>query len=167
MHCPKCGMVSSDEQKFCRFCGLSLETHSQLLSYQRFVTEPDKPIVESNERPPRQPHKVLRWGFVTLIIASLLLFVAGFENYYLWVGGLALLVSGIVGLTMLSEVPFLFHRRISPKASTTCQLLQAESSARLAEGQHDSLPSVTEHTTQLLEKSESKIPVSNLARHVE
>jgi hypothetical protein len=42
MHCPNCGTVSSDDQKFCRVCGIGLEEFSRVLVEKRPVLHPQR-----------------------------------------------------------------------------------------------------------------------------
>ena len=158
MYCPKCGTSSSDDQQFCRSCGLSLVMHAQLLSYQLLAGEPDKLLADGGKRAQHRRHRMLFRAFVTLIIiASLSLVIFGSHHFYLWVGSLGLLVTGLVGLTLCTEVPFLFYPLVFPTPQVGDRLPQpktlplAEPTAKLpSERLPEPLPSVTERTTGLL-----------------
>lgn len=50
MYCPNCGKTNSEEQKFCRSCGLSLEKVLQSLVEQRPSTEIDNNFRERQRK---------------------------------------------------------------------------------------------------------------------
>jgi hypothetical protein len=157
MYCPKCGTQSSDDSQFCRICGLSLPVHLQLLTYQRLVNEPEEIPEESKERLQGQRHQIFHRVFLTLtMIGALFVVVNGAGYFYLWIASLALMVAGIVGVTLSTDVPYLFYPRKFPKtpagglSSQQRELSQTHVTSQLGEGRYDVVPSVTERTTDLL-----------------
>lgn len=77
MHCPNCGTRVAAEQKFCRACGLGLQTVAQLLAQQLAenpsVASAERAIeqVGSNEKPVSS-----KWRY-RLIFAGICLFMCG------------------------------------------------------------------------------------------
>jgi hypothetical protein len=154
MYCPKCGTLASEDSQFCRICGLSLPLHLQLLTYQRLVNEPEEVPAGSEERLQGQRHQIFHRVFLTLtMIGALFVVVNGVQFFYLWVASLALLVAGIVGVTLSTDVPYLFYPRKFPKPSSLSQhgeLEHTHTSSQLPEGRSQPVPSITDRTTDLL-----------------
>src|SRR6185295_85321 len=96
MYCPKCGTSGSDDQQFCRSCGLSLEIPGQILNYQRLLDDSDETPITTGELAQSRRHKaLLRVSTILAILGGLLLLNVARENFYLWVGSIALLATGI------------------------------------------------------------------------
>lgn len=151
MYCPKCGTQSSDDSQYCRICGLSLPLHLQLLTYQRLVKEPEEIPEESRERLQGQRHQIFHRVFLTLtMIGALFVVVNGAGYFYLWIASLALLVAGIVGVTLSTDVPYLFYPRKFPQTPSSQLREKTHVTAQLNEGHYEEVPSVTERTTDLL-----------------
>ena len=162
MYCPKCGGSGSDDQQFCRYCGLSLEMHGQILAYQRLLDESDEAPVTNEQHAQSHRHRTLFRISVALAIAgALLLFIVGKENFYSWVGSIALLTTGIAMIVLCIEVPFLFYRRKFPKVrndrpSFQLTVPKETPTTSRVEGEAQGLASVTESTTGLLEASNAE-----------
>jgi hypothetical protein len=71
MHCPSCGTEASADQKFCRFCGLSLDRFAQLLAEElpSGVDPVTAAAVDKDLRPERMA-KVGLWGITVLAIGG-------------------------------------------------------------------------------------------------
>ena len=157
MYCPKCGTSGSNDQQFCRYCGLSLEMHGQILAYQRLLDESDEAPVTSEQHAQSHRHRTLFRISITMAIAgALLLLIVGKENFYLWVGSIALLATGISMIILCTEVPFLLYRRKFPKVRSDRPSFQprvsmTDPTTRQVENDAQRLASVTESTTDLLE----------------
>jgi hypothetical protein len=156
MYCPQCGTPSTDDLQFCRSCGLSLQLHVQLLTYQRLLAEPEEAFGSEEQRQARR-HKTLYRIFIVSIMTGALLMVTGAaESFYMWIGSLSLMVGGIIGMTLCTEAPFLFYRRkraaasADLKPSQTRELQPPEPMAKLPEGLPKPLTSITDQTTERL-----------------
>ena len=66
MFCPNCGKENSEEQKFCRACGLSLETISQALVHER--SKPGDNAIETAQNPNNHRQNPLVYAFLLLLL---------------------------------------------------------------------------------------------------
>lgn len=161
MFCPRCGRDNSKERKFCAACGTNLEAVSHVLSGDTddFFTKTDKALDQFISRYSEHVFKnapssamdrrvgkswlVLGQGFLTLFV-DLILFSLMWN--VLPLRFLILLIS--------SPVRLLSERSSRQKASSA--ELEEHPSPRLpaaphSEWQSDSVPSVSEHTTEMLQ----------------
>jgi hypothetical protein len=164
MFCPNCGNKTSEEQRFCRSCGLALEKIAQSLSEQ-LPTEFEASLQERKARLER------------LGVAALSVFgvgVLGFILYGLFyklmlakgalVAGLALLGAIVfIGSGLLSVILFAKAKELTD-ASQKRKLVGASeinsaSTHQLASQQPQPIFGVTDRTTELLpvDKTE-KVP---------
>ena len=165
MHCPSCGTEAPVTQRFCRSCGFSLEKVSPLVSEQLSQSE-EIFTSEAAEKLQKRQQKIERWlsitgfGFTTLMALSVLIGLI----YLLFAGSLPI-VPGIVLLTLIlgGSVAGL----LAMYSENLKKTLSGSSSLRskpLPEGDTTSQPpleayegpliSVTERTTNLLEKDD-------------
>ena len=154
MYCPNCGTTISSDQSFCRACGLGLEKIAQSLVEQR----PN----EFEESLQLRKERIERWG-----VAALGVFGLGVVSIPLYkiammmlegrvlagLGFLALMVvlgCGLLAVILFAKANEVGEARLKgrnaspalPKTNTTAKLLPPD--------QFDSVPSVTERTTELL-----------------
>ena len=161
MYCPKCGTSGSDDQQFCRHCGLSLEMHGQILAYQRLLDDSDEAPVTSEQHAQSHRHRTLfRISIALAIAGALLLLIVGKENFYSWVGSIVLLTTGIAMIVLCTEVPFLFYRRRFPRVrndpSFQSNVPKETPTTRRVEGEAHRIASVTESTTESLEAANAE-----------
>ena len=100
MHCPSCGTATAADQKFCRRCGLSLETVAQLMTKEM----PDridfgKTVAKDRQSRTEYVARLGFWGVKLLAIAGTAIFAL---IAYKIINGL-IIEKGevIVGLTLL------------------------------------------------------------------
>jgi hypothetical protein len=170
MYCPNCGTQASPEQKFCRSCGLSLQTISQVLAGQSPAAEPDRSLVAIIEEFQSQRNKILRRGFLTMwggiVVAALFGTVGGaISTFNPGLGNALAALAGIGGVILLVGVGLMAYSRFLPKAEACCPpaqlttLPQGESPIQLPPERHPvSMPSITEHTTVKLHTPEYEPP---------
>ena len=155
MYCPNCGTVVSSEQSFCRSCGLGLEKIAQSLVEQR----PN----EFEENLQQRKERIERWG-----VAALSVFGLGVASIPLYkivmmmlegrvlagLGFLALFVvlgCGLLAAILFAKANEVGEAKIKGRAAAPETLAKTNTTARLlAADQLDSIPSVTERTTELL-----------------
>jgi hypothetical protein len=160
MHCPNCGTVSPNDQKFCRACGLSLEKFSQLLAEQLPTT---KTSLE-NQRSSKLEKAAfglwtgaaaiffgaICWGIISEIIIRKGEVLGGvlFLTVLTAISLGALLITYSSHLEKRAASRQLDKPEAMPKADTAPDLLSGIGPAPMT--------SVTDHTTELIENDEAK-----------
>ena len=155
MYCPNCGTIISSEQSFCRSCGLGLEKIAQSLVEQR-PNEFEESLQQRKER-------IERWG-----VAALSVFGLGVASIPLYkivmmmlegrvlagLGFLALMVvlgCGLLAVILFAKANEVAEAKIKGRAASPEALPKPNKTAKLLPSdQLDSIPSVTERTTELL-----------------
>ena len=131
MHCPSCGAESTLEQRYCRSCGMDLETVSKL------VVEHSSPealkLEESLTRKNKQQrmYQSLKWGMISLILGMAVLTVVktlALDKTFNLVGALLLFVA--MGLMAYSVIAPLGERAAKssklPGSGRTSELSETE-----------------------------------------
>jgi hypothetical protein len=163
MYCPNCGKQTSTEQKFCRACGLGLETIAQSLGEQ-LPARMDQSLVARKERLEK-----LGVGALSVFGLGVLGFLLYAVGQKLSAQGSLLAVLAMVGLVimlgcgLLSVILFARAKELGEQANKR-QLqpneIETGGSTRelLPEGRFEPIPTVTERTTELLfaEKRDTK-----------
>ena len=160
MFCPRCGRDNSTERKFCAACGTNLEAVSQVLSgdtndfFTRTDTALDQLIARYSEhvfkkapsnameRKVSKSWQVLGQGVVTTCL-DLILFMLMWN------------VLPLRFLILLISTPLRLLSERSNRQKTAANELEERHIPRLQEPpqlewQRDSVPSVSEHTTEML-----------------
>src|SRR5262245_26202012 len=163
MFCPNCASTVAEDQKFCRSCGLPLEVVTKLVTGTSVDEDPE--IAERRKRVSRS----VRWGVVTLmiglLIGCLIPILAGLQNYTTApLAPLFPILAGFAGLFMFGGIIImLFFQTAGSYVKKTSRNVRratpaTENTNKLAPGS-DSTPlsSVTERTTDLLERVESRV----------
>jgi zinc-ribbon domain len=157
MHCPNCGQQISPDQKFCRFCGSSLHTVSNVPSKDPAGAGSDNPMAKvTNRIPVRRMNRALFWGIIALILGVTLLTNTQGYQVVNWLGilvfltGIGAAIHGAFSLNNVKALP-------SGQASQPKGLNQSEADLYLPPTDFSkSVPTVTERTTELLEIEKSK-----------
>ena len=155
MYCPNCGTTTSSEQSFCRACGLGLEKIAQSLVEQR-PNEFEESLQQRKER-------IERWG-----VAALGVFGLGVLSIPLYkiammmlegrvlagLGFLALMVvlgCGLLAVILFAKANEVGEAKLKGRAGSQAKLPKPNTTAKLLPSEQlDSVPSVTERTTELL-----------------
>ena len=163
MYCPNCGTKTSTDQKFCRACGLGLEKIASSLSEQ-LPTKVDLSLQQQKERYEKLGMAAL--GVFGLGLLSFVLYAIGSKVMMTHGNILAILV--ILGFVIMiacgltSVVLFATAKEVgeaTTKRPSQESLTSSESTKELlTEGNFETVPSVTDRTTDLLvvEKRDSK-----------
>ena len=162
MYCPNCGKQTSAKEKFCRSCGMSLQTISQILAEHRTAAEAGKSpaeIVELTAQQLEQPVRRRLRRRLLIVAAALpligliarLIHVAsrrpeGSGNMIPWILPIAILIGIVLGKYLLDKAPF---KRQSPQA--VAPPVAEPTTNQLPSSGQEPIPSVTEVTTRTLE----------------
>ena len=149
MHCPNCGKKASNDQKYCRSCGMTMTEVSQLLN-QHLSTVKSRRI-----KPQRDQELLRRMG--KIMFAGISMFIIGLAmlgfNKTGPVGMFGLVVTLLGTLVMAySVISPLWQAGVAPKISAATTKELNESAIFLPEQRNPvPMPSVTESTTRRLE----------------
>jgi hypothetical protein len=163
MHCPSCGVETTLEQRFCRSCGMDLETVSKLVTAH---ASPESLKLEKSltkKATQRRMYQSMKWGMLLFILGMASLGITktlGFDKVYN-LGPLILLFSGMLimlfGMILFPMRDQVLGSRKLPKLASTNALPKTETTRELPSARIPvSVPSITERTTQLIAKEPSK-----------
>ena len=151
MTCPKCGLTTLPEQKFCRSCGTSLEMSTQpLADPTATISQTERTArTQSNER----TNKLMLWGFILMFVGAAIGVVGKklLHEDIVTVVGILMSLAGM----FLTVFPYLVPPRAKQDLSARSQpeeLPAFQPSKSLPQERDiDYVPSITERTTNLLE----------------
>ena len=157
MTCPKCGLQTLADQKFCRSCGTRLPSTTRQLVQPDAVDRGRTSTVASKAGKARGINFEL-WGFIILFIGAAV-GVVGKKLLYQDVITAIGVLTALVGM-FLSVYPYLLRSRRKDDSSSFSQPeVLSPSQLRESLPQASSIefvPSVTERTTNLLKNSAGK-----------
>ncbi len=151
MQCPNCDKQISPDQKFCRFCGRSLEAIAKTQSAHSDAANSAQPMAKVTTRmPARRMNRATFWGLIVVGLGVTLLANAQDYNLLNWIGillflaGIALAIYGVASPNKALN---------SPQSSQPKSLNQSAPDLFLPRKDFsEPLASVTERTTELLEE---------------
>lgn len=162
MHCPSCGAETSLEQRFCRSCGMDLETVSKLVAAHSSLEtlKLEKSLTEKAAQ--KRMYKSLKWGMICFLLGMAALATTKTltldKTFNLAPLLLLFLGMGIMLYGVLSGM-----RDLASKSSKVVdrdrngELHEAEATKELPPARVPvSVPSITERTTQLIAKDVGK-----------
>lgn len=155
MSCPKCGLQTLSEQKFCRSCGASLQMTTQPLAEPTALSElprtPGLILTHDNQR----TNRLVLWGLIIMLVGVAI----GVIGKKLIHEDLVTVVGVLVSLAgmFLTVYPFLSPSRAKRQSSSSAQpevLTPPQPPKTLPqESNAEYVPSITERTTDLLKNS--------------
>jgi hypothetical protein len=157
MHCPGCGKQVFSDQQFCRFCGRSLGAVTEVLAKPPAVLNSSASMTKVTSRmAARRMNRSLLWGLIVIVLGVTLLSNA--QGYALvnWLGILTFLAG--IGLAVYGAcAPGTAKELLSSQIAQPETLKQSQASSYLPpQDFSESVPSVTERTTELLEIENTK-----------
>jgi len=166
MHCPQCGQQFSDEVRFCKSCGFSLDCIRELLAPKDISTTLEKGTHEVRRSRSRMG---LYRGIIILSMGIVFLSFSGFKSNFF---PLVILICGLMRIVYAMFFQESTHRKkkqehslrnvarqlgaatlgtaLPPSQTVPVSVLRAR---RMDTAQMVHSPSVTEHTTKLLDES--------------
>ena len=156
MHCPSCGTDTTLDQRFCRSCGMGLETVSKLVAEH---SSPEMLKLEkslSKKSNQQRMYNSLKWGMISLILGMAALTVVKTftldKTFNLFGALLLFLAMGLMcygALSTIRESPP--GPRKFPPLGGTGELPEAEDTRELPPARVPvPVASITERTTQLI-----------------
>ena len=156
MHCPSCGTDTTLDQRFCRSCGMGLETVSQLVAAH---VSPEMLKVEKSlckKANERRMHYSLKWGMMSFILGMAMLFLVktiGLGKGFNLIGGsLLFMAMGWMCYAVLSPMRdgSTASRKFPPRVRTS-ELPKTDITKELPAARIPvPVASITERTTQLI-----------------
>jgi len=148
MYCPNCSKENATEQRFCRFCGMALQTVSKELAEHLGTGKAHEQMTKPDQQ---RMLTMLFWGVVALVVGMGVIAV-GKHNDTVGLLGLLLVLGG----PLLAFYGLISHRRAAALASRLGSQLKAQQQsepdvAGAAKSLPEIMPSVTELTTRNLD----------------
>jgi predicted lipid-binding transport protein (Tim44 family) len=153
MNCPSCDLQTLPGQKFCRSCGASLQMTTQPLAGSGTVSELDKPLANNSRGAQQRANGLVLWGFISMFVGVAISLIGKMLMHQDIVTVVGVLIT-LAGM-FLTAYPYLSparpHKDDSAPSTQPDVLTQSPATKFLPQGGHiESLPSITERTTDLL-----------------
>jgi hypothetical protein len=156
MNCPKCGLQTLSDQKFCRSCGASLQIITRPLAEQSTGSdlETTPAIIVKHEDRPR--NGLVLWAFIMMFIGVAI----GIVGKMLLHEDIVTVVGVLVSLAGMFFVAYPFlspsprKKYDSEPAAQAKVLTPSQTTKSLPQGSNtEYVPSITDRTTDLLQDS--------------
>lgn len=156
MHCPSCGVETTLEQRYCRSCGMDLETVSKLVASHSSpeALKLEKALTRKADQ--QRMYQSLKWGMIFLIFGMAVLTTVktlALDKTFNLFGALLLFISmGLMCYSVLAPMRDRALRSVKfPKGVDTSELSPTEAAKDLPPVRVPvPAASITERTTQLI-----------------
>ena len=164
MHCPSCSAECTLEQRYCRSCGMDLETVSKLVAEH---SSPEALKLEeslSKKANQQRMYQSLKWGMISLILGMAVLTIVktlALDKTFNLVGALLLFMAmGLMAYSVLAPMSERASRsKKLPASGRTSELSETDTTRELpAAGVPIPAASITERTTQLIATEKVSTP---------
>jgi hypothetical protein len=151
MYCPNCGKENPEKPRFCRSCGLGLQTISQALGNELSATKSDDSSIEIVEPEQKRWRNPLMYGFLMLLLGMAIVIFGKKIAVEQLIADLGMLIA-ILGIGLLGFKGVSLLRAQSGSSRQSKTLLESKPTTELPLALPSREPaSVTEHTTRHFE----------------
>jgi hypothetical protein len=156
MHCPSCGAETTLEQRFCRSCGMDLETVGKLVAAHASpeTLKREKSLTEKAAQ--KRMYQSLKWGMICFIVGMAALATTKTLSFdktfnlgplFILFIGMGIMLYGV--LSPMRDRAFQSRKVLDP--GSTGELHEAVTTKELTSARIPvPIPSITERTTQLM-----------------
>lgn len=167
MTCPKCGLETTADQKFCRSCGTRVQLTTQRLAELQSVTDLESVRPIASKGADERANQFVFWGFAAMLIGVAIGVVGKKLLYQDIVTVLGVLIS-LAGIFFVVYPYLTPSRRKEDESSLSSQpevLTPPKPTQYLPDASSiEYAPSITERTTDLLKNSATKRPEQTEAK---
>lgn len=156
MNCPKCGMQTLPEQKYCRSCGAGLQIVTQPLAERVAVSDVTRTPAVVRKDETQRAAGMMRWGFILMFIGVSI----GVTGKMLMHEDIVVVVGVLLSLVgmFLTVYPYLSpspRKQYDSRLPSPPEVLTESPPTKYLPQVSDTeyVPSITERTTGLLESS--------------
>ncbi len=151
MYCPNCGKENPEKPRFCRSCGLGLQTISQALVNELSATKSDDSSIEIVEPEQKRWRNPLMYGFLMLLLGMAIVIFGKKIAVEQLIADLGTLIA-VLGIGLLGFKGVSLIRSQSSSSGQSKTLLEGKPTTELPPALPSGEPaSVTEHTTRHFE----------------
>lgn len=156
MTCPKCGLQTLANQKFCRSCGTSLRMTTQPLAELATISDQEKTPATRLQDEAQLRNGFVLWGFIIMFV-GVAIGVVGKKLLHVDIVTVVGVLLSLLGM-FLSVYPFLAPPRRKKVDSSPSSQPEVLTPSRPTEylpqaSNTEYIPSITERTTDLLKNS--------------
>jgi hypothetical protein len=162
MNCPKCGLPTSSDQKFCRSCGASLQMITQPLAEHAALSDLERTPAIILKDETQRTNSLMLWGFIIMFIGAAIGVIGKMLMHEEMVTVVGVLVS-LAGmfLTVYPSLSSSPRRKYDPTIASAQPeaLTQSHPTKYLSpESNIEFVSSITERTTDLLKNPAATRP---------
>ena len=151
MYCPNCGKENPEKPRFCRSCGLGLQTISQALVNELSAPKSEYSSIEIVKPEQRRWRNPLMYGFLMLLLGMAIVIFGKKIAVEQLIADLGTLIA-MLGIALLGFKGVSLIRSQPSSSRQSMTLLEGKSTNELPPALPSGEPaSVTEHTTRHFE----------------